>query len=118
GAALQLRDRVGQGAHRSGVVQRRDPPAAAEHAHRARGPYVRRGRRPRTGTHEDTMTRYAAAGALVALLIALPGDVAAATPRPGIAFTRTAYGPALQQPDFRWQGRLEPGKTIEVRGIN
>jgi len=64
------------------------------------------------------MTRYAAAGALVALLIAPPDDVAAATPRPGIAFTRAAYGPAAQQPDFRWQGRLEPGKTIEVRGVN
>src|SRR5690606_39517153 len=63
-------------------------------------------------------TRYAAAGALVALLIAPPGDVAAATPRPGIAFTRAAYGPAAQQPDFRWQGRLEPGETIEVRGVN
>lgn len=65
------------------------------------------------------MIPYAATGALVALLIAPPHPVAeTALRQESAALADAAHGFAAQQPHFQWQGRIERGKTIEVRGVN
>lgn len=63
------------------------------------------------------MTPYAAAGALIALLVAPPHEATRAAPGQGGPVAYAAHGSAAQ-PDFHWQGRIERGKTIEVRGVN
>mgnify|MGYP001108165119 CR=1 FL=1 len=64
------------------------------------------------------MIPYAATGALVALLIALPHRAAETAPPQGAALAESVHGFAARQPDFYWQGRIERGKTIEIRGVN
>lgn len=64
------------------------------------------------------MIQYAATGALVALLIAPPHPAGETAVRQDAALASAVHGVVARQPDFRWQGRIERGKTIEVRGVN
>lgn len=61
---------------------------------------------------------YAATGALVALLIAPLQIAAGIVPPRAVRHADAAHGAAERQPDFRWRGHIDRGKTIEVRGVN